>query len=404
MSSSDDDAPLAARKLKVAIKKENEGAASIAKEDGSAAVVKKEAPANGKKESPVVVKEESAAAVKNETSAGKKAAAAAVKKETPAEKKAAAAVVKKETPTEKKAAAAAVKKETPAGKKAAAAVVKKETPAEKKEAAAVVKKEAAAVVKKEAAAVVKKEAAAVVKKEAKDAAAAPAVVRVKKEYVMQGQIRDTPPDNCPLKRFYTTLYEQKPNSEIAKKWLMQSGLLSAEATEAYLKAVGKLKLKSPTKPAPSKSPTKPAPPKSPTKSAPPKRTAAKSSTVVKKEAKYAAPAAKMESKSAAPAAKKDAKKAPPPSNDRPKKKIKYEDFESEASDSGEESDFDALNMVQSNTSLGSQRASAWFSTLPLGSPSGHSIMVPATLPWVPSGPHRVHYTFPLGSHPGPQPG
>ncbi|KAL3135432.1 hypothetical protein ABBQ32_007614 [Trebouxia sp. C0010 RCD-2024] len=43
-------------------------------------------------------------------------------------------------------------------------------------------------------------------------------VSVKKEYEKPGQTRDTPSEIDPLRRFYTTLREQRPDSEMAKKW------------------------------------------------------------------------------------------------------------------------------------------------------------------------------------------
>ncbi|GAB4813504.1 hypothetical protein N2152v2_000550 [Parachlorella kessleri] len=58
--------------------------------------------------------------------------------------------------------------------------------------------------------------------------------RVKKEYDLPGQTRDTPPENEPLRKFYTSLLEQRPDSEMAMKWCVQHGLLPAEKAQAWL--------------------------------------------------------------------------------------------------------------------------------------------------------------------------
>lgn len=43
-------------------------------------------------------------------------------------------------------------------------------------------------------------------------------VRVKKEYDTPGQTMDTPDEIDPLRKFYTSLIKQRPDSEMAKKW------------------------------------------------------------------------------------------------------------------------------------------------------------------------------------------
>ena len=49
-----------------------------------------------------------------------------------------------------------------------------------------------------------------------------------------------------LRIFYTTLYEQRPDSEIAPVWLMQHGLLPEEEAAALFKKVGAAKAKART--------------------------------------------------------------------------------------------------------------------------------------------------------------
>ncbi|KAL3131344.1 hypothetical protein ABBQ38_000630 [Trebouxia sp. C0009 RCD-2024] len=75
-------------------------------------------------------------------------------------------------------------------------------------------------------------------------------VTVKKEYEKPGQTRETPSEIDPLRRFYTTLREQRPDSEMAKKWCLIHGVLDDEDAE-QIAAELKLKkgqLRSPSKP------------------------------------------------------------------------------------------------------------------------------------------------------------
>ncbi|KAI3989461.1 hypothetical protein MKX01_022736 [Papaver californicum] len=52
------------------------------------------------------------------------------------------------------------------------------------------------------------------------------VVRtVKKAYDLPGQKRDPPEERDPLRIFYESLYEQRPDSEMAALWMMECGLL-----------------------------------------------------------------------------------------------------------------------------------------------------------------------------------
>ncbi|KAL6755408.1 hypothetical protein V8C86DRAFT_223593 [Haematococcus lacustris] len=109
------------------------------------------------------------------------------------------------------------------------------------------------------------------------------VAKVKKEFDMPGQTRDTPPETDSLRKFYTSLLEQKSDSAMAKKWCLQHGLLELDEAEALLKELGKKPLSS------VKSPVK-APPRKPSAQA-----QAKAQPVKRKTA--AAPTSKAGSKS-----------------------------------------------------------------------------------------------------------
>jgi aryl-alcohol dehydrogenase-like predicted oxidoreductase len=55
------------------------------------------------------------------------------------------------------------------------------------------------------------------------------------KYDKPGQKYETPPAKDALRAFYTTLLEQRPDSQMALKWCLEHGLLSdAKATEAVL--------------------------------------------------------------------------------------------------------------------------------------------------------------------------
>ncbi|KAK9839457.1 hypothetical protein WJX81_003542 [Elliptochloris bilobata] len=71
------------------------------------------------------------------------------------------------------------------------------------------------------------------------------VKRERKVYDMPGQTKPTPDELDPLRKFYTSTLEQLPGSEMAKRWLLQHGLLLREEAEEL---VGSQKsLKSPGK-------------------------------------------------------------------------------------------------------------------------------------------------------------
>ena len=66
------------------------------------------------------------------------------------------------------------------------------------------------------------------------------VKRERKTYEMPGQTRDTPDETDPVRKFYESLSKQKPDSAMAKKWLLQHGMLPKDAAEklhAKLKGV-----------------------------------------------------------------------------------------------------------------------------------------------------------------------
>lgn len=50
------------------------------------------------------------------------------------------------------------------------------------------------------------------------------IKKQKKEYPKDGQKKVTPPENDPLRKFYTSLLKQNPHSEMAIKWCIDHGL------------------------------------------------------------------------------------------------------------------------------------------------------------------------------------
>eukprot|EP00252_Welwitschia_mirabilis_P015500 TRINITY_DN3407_c0_g1_i1.p1 TRINITY_DN3407_c0_g1~~TRINITY_DN3407_c0_g1_i1.p1 ORF type:complete len:221 (+),score=70.68 TRINITY_DN3407_c0_g1_i1:183-845(+) len=58
----------------------------------------------------------------------------------------------------------------------------------------------------------------------------------KKVYDLPGQKHDPPEERDPLRIFYESLYEQRPESEMAQLWMMEHGLLSpADAKKVFEK-------------------------------------------------------------------------------------------------------------------------------------------------------------------------
>lgn len=66
--------------------------------------------------------------------------------------------------------------------------------------------------------------------------------RVKRVFDMPGQTRDTPGEEDPLRRFYTSLLEQDPTSEMARRWCAMTGLLPRDQAEKWVKEQTKRKL------------------------------------------------------------------------------------------------------------------------------------------------------------------
>eukprot|EP00198_Chlamydomonas_reinhardtii_P004933 XP_001694269.1 predicted protein [Chlamydomonas reinhardtii] len=58
---------------------------------------------------------------------------------------------------------------------------------------------------------------------------------------MPGQTREAPPETDSLRKFYTSLLEQIPESEMAKKWCLQHGLLSRDEAEKLAAVLKKTK-------------------------------------------------------------------------------------------------------------------------------------------------------------------
>lgn len=82
----------------------------------------------------------------------------------------------------------------------------------------------------EAAAKVKTEAS-VSKNKSKPKDTVEAAKKEKKQYQLAGQKRDPPDENDSLRKFYSSLRKQRPNSEMAEVWLMEHGLLSPQESQ-----------------------------------------------------------------------------------------------------------------------------------------------------------------------------
>lgn len=65
--------------------------------------------------------------------------------------------------------------------------------------------------------------------------------RTKRIFDKPGQTRPEPEEDDPLRKFYTSLLEQVPDSEMAKRWCVMSGLLSVEEATAWVAKNGKKK-------------------------------------------------------------------------------------------------------------------------------------------------------------------
>lgn len=67
------------------------------------------------------------------------------------------------------------------------------------------------------------------------------MTRTKRIFEKPGQTRPEPEEDDPLRKFYTSLLEQVPDSEMAKRWCVMSGLLSVEEATAWVAKNGKKK-------------------------------------------------------------------------------------------------------------------------------------------------------------------
>lgn len=53
-------------------------------------------------------------------------------------------------------------------------------------------------------------------------------------YDRPGQTRPTPPENDPLRRYYTSLYRQQPESALAQRFCAQHGLMPLDVREPLI--------------------------------------------------------------------------------------------------------------------------------------------------------------------------
>lgn len=58
--------------------------------------------------------------------------------------------------------------------------------------------------------------------------------REKKKFDLPGQIRESPEENEPLRVFYESLYNQRPESDMAQIWMMEHGLLDEDEARKVL--------------------------------------------------------------------------------------------------------------------------------------------------------------------------
>merc|ERR1712062_209454 len=91
-----------------------------------------------------------------------------------------------------------------------------------------------------------------VKKETKDKkrkgkdTKTPAKKRARKVYEMPGQKKDTPSELNGLRIFYESTLEQRPDSKMAKTWLLTHGLLPRHTAEKMVNELQKKKKKTTT--------------------------------------------------------------------------------------------------------------------------------------------------------------
>ena len=99
-----------------------------------------------------------------------------------------------------------------------------------------------------------------------------------------GQTRPTPPESDPLRRYYTSLYSQQPDSALAQRFCAQHGLMPLEMAEKWAAEHGRgsqLSQLSQRSSQPSQSPAKAPAKKAPAKKAATKKTPAKKAVTKK---------------------------------------------------------------------------------------------------------------------------
>eukprot|EP00882_Tetradesmus_deserticola_P004525 GHRQ01004771.1.p1 GENE.GHRQ01004771.1~~GHRQ01004771.1.p1 ORF type:complete len:359 (+),score=183.28 GHRQ01004771.1:242-1318(+) len=60
--------------------------------------------------------------------------------------------------------------------------------------------------------------------------------RVKKEFDLPGQTRETPDETDPLRKFYMSLLSERSDSAMARKWCVMNGLLTRQEAEEWVRA------------------------------------------------------------------------------------------------------------------------------------------------------------------------
>lgn len=87
----------------------------------------------------------------------------------------------------------------------------------------------------------------VVKAEGAPASTPVKAKREKKVYDLPGQTKETPVETDPLRMFYSSLLEQRPESEMAEKWCLQHGLIDKARVEEVAKKYARKQAKAEAK-------------------------------------------------------------------------------------------------------------------------------------------------------------
>ena len=64
-----------------------------------------------------------------------------------------------------------------------------------------------------------------------------------KEFKKAGQKKPTPTKDDPLRKFYTSLFKQNPDSDMAVKWLVERGCLGPQKAEKLVLMMSMKKLR-----------------------------------------------------------------------------------------------------------------------------------------------------------------